>query len=173
MDYHGEMNEDNFLHWFEIQLLMKLEEPSIIVMDNASYHSSLVEKAPNTSTRKNEIQAWLTAKNISFMTNLLKPHCLFNPIENIWGITKTYYNRHVGRDGESAEHALAMWEEAVNTITPGVWANTIRNTEQTIIKWWERELLFDRDEVAPLIINLNDSDSDEWSGFSELDESEI
>lgn len=42
MDHQGEMNEDNFLHWFEYQLLVNLEESS--VMDNVSYHSTILDK---------------------------------------------------------------------------------------------------------------------------------
>ena len=56
-DYHGEMNQQNFLKWF--QLLMNLEEPSLIIIDNASYHSTLANKCPNGSWKKAEIREWL------------------------------------------------------------------------------------------------------------------
>jgi hypothetical protein len=52
-----------------------------------------------------------------------------------------------------------MWEEALNRITPATWANTVRHTETLVREWYERELLFDRDEVAPLLIQV-DEDSD-------------
>jgi transposase len=26
-------------------------------------------------------------------------HCIFNRIENIWGIPKTFYNKNIGREG--------------------------------------------------------------------------
>lgn len=70
------MNEGNFLKWFEEQLLPSLEEPSLIIMDNASYHSTLVEKAPTASTRKAEMQQWLREHNIPFNEKLLKPQLL-------------------------------------------------------------------------------------------------
>lgn len=38
-DYHGDMNGQMFRQWFTTQLLPNLKEPSVIVMDNASYHS--------------------------------------------------------------------------------------------------------------------------------------
>ncbi|XP_044588932.1 uncharacterized protein LOC123268117 [Cotesia glomerata] len=41
-DYHGAMNAETFKEWFKTKLLPNLKEPSIIVMDNASYHSSKV-----------------------------------------------------------------------------------------------------------------------------------
>ncbi|CAH1726144.1 unnamed protein product [Aphis gossypii] len=39
VDYHTQMNSAIFKEWF-IQMLKHLEEPSIIVIDNASYHST-------------------------------------------------------------------------------------------------------------------------------------
>lgn len=41
-DYHGDMNAEMFKKWLTEKLLPNLEEPSVIVMDNASYHSTLV-----------------------------------------------------------------------------------------------------------------------------------
>lgn len=37
-DYHGEMNSINFMNWW-FKLLDRLYEPTVIVMDNAPYHS--------------------------------------------------------------------------------------------------------------------------------------
>ena len=45
-------------------------------MDNASYHSCKSEKCPNSSTRKADIQAWLTKHNIPFDKKLLRPELL-------------------------------------------------------------------------------------------------
>lgn len=75
-DYHGEMNKENFLQWFKNQLLTKLEEPSIIIMDNASYHSSLLEKVPNSSWKKADIQNWLQQKRLEFPPEALKLNLL-------------------------------------------------------------------------------------------------
>jgi hypothetical protein len=53
-----------------------------------------------------------------------------------------------------------------------MWENSIRNTNKIIDNnWWERELIFDREETAPLIINLDeDEDSnDEESHTEETD----
>lgn len=65
IDYHNEMNSKFFKQWF-IQLLHNLEEPSIIVMDNAPYHSALKGDYPKSNWRKANIQEWLTEKNIKF-----------------------------------------------------------------------------------------------------------
>lgn len=63
-DYHTEMNGALFKDWFKNNLLCRLEEGSIIVMDNASYHSTLKEKIPTSKWRKNEIVQWLQRKGI-------------------------------------------------------------------------------------------------------------
>ena len=43
-DYHGEMNGELFLRWLTTQLLPLIEEPSVLVMDNAPYHSIMTEE---------------------------------------------------------------------------------------------------------------------------------
>ena len=55
-DYHKEMNAVNFTKWLTEKLIPNLPPQSAIVMDNASYHSVLVEKCPTTNTKKAEIQ---------------------------------------------------------------------------------------------------------------------
>ncbi|XP_028132054.2 uncharacterized protein LOC114327584 [Diabrotica virgifera virgifera] len=196
LDYHGEMNQENFLLWFENQLPKSWSEPSLIIMDNAPYHSMLLEKAPNTSSTKSDIKVWLTNKNLPFNDTMLrnkllqivaqnKPppkyivddlaeqyghkilrlppyHCIWNAIELIWGTAKTYYNKHVGRDGYKECDALKMWKEALQTITPQKWQNCIRHTENIIKQWYDRERIIDRQEILPIIINL-DGDSDSSS----------
>jgi hypothetical protein len=37
-DYHGDMNGVIFRHWLENDLLPNLAKPSVIILDNASYH---------------------------------------------------------------------------------------------------------------------------------------
>ncbi|KAE9522747.1 hypothetical protein AGLY_016856 [Aphis glycines] len=64
-DYYSQMNADVFRSWFE-QLLQSLEEPCVIVMDNAPYHSMLEDNFPKSNARKANIQEWLTKKKINF-----------------------------------------------------------------------------------------------------------
>jgi hypothetical protein len=58
-DYHSEMNADSFTDWFVNRFLNYLEEGSIIIMDNASYHSTIADKVSNTGSCKKDIQEWL------------------------------------------------------------------------------------------------------------------
>jgi hypothetical protein len=59
-DYHGQMNSANFTKWFTEQLLPHIPCGSLIVMDNAPYHTELAEDAfPTAKTRKAQLRQWL------------------------------------------------------------------------------------------------------------------
>ena len=77
-DYHGEMNTELFERWLTSKLLPSLDEPSVLVIDNAPYHSHLTEEShcPTTSTKKADIIKWLQKRNISFSPNALRPELL-------------------------------------------------------------------------------------------------
>ncbi|KAL4153945.1 hypothetical protein QTP88_001778 [Uroleucon formosanum] len=64
-DYHSQMNSELFKSWFT-QMLNNLEEPSVIIMNNASYHSTLIDNYPKSNAKKADVQEWLTKKNIKF-----------------------------------------------------------------------------------------------------------
>jgi hypothetical protein len=50
-DYHSEVNMELFTNWFTNHFINYLEEGSIIVMDNASYYSAILNKAPSSNSR--------------------------------------------------------------------------------------------------------------------------
>ncbi|KAF2903566.1 hypothetical protein ILUMI_02639 [Ignelater luminosus] len=83
-------------------------------------------------------------------------HCLFNLIEPVCGIAKTYYNKHICRDGGGMAKAVVVWKEVLEQITPATWQNCISYTERMIMEWWKREVRFEREDVRPLIIHLQD-----------------
>ena len=64
-DYHTEMNSTLFLEWFD-RLLKALDRPSLIVLDNASYHNARTPetRAPNMSAKKAVIRQWLTDRKV-------------------------------------------------------------------------------------------------------------
>lgn len=63
-DYHENMNAVFFEKWFEESILKKLEEPSIIILDNASYHSRRKNPQPTGSWLKNDIIRWLNEHHV-------------------------------------------------------------------------------------------------------------
>lgn len=74
-DYHDEMNGEVFNHYFK-SILPLLEDRCVIVLDNASYHCTKVEKVPNPTWRKADIFAWLSGKGINVDESYLKKELL-------------------------------------------------------------------------------------------------
>lgn len=71
-DYHDEMTADHFEEWFKTVLLPNLPPNSLIILDNASYHTRRIEPIPCQSWTKKRMQEWLEARNIAFPDNALK-----------------------------------------------------------------------------------------------------
>lgn len=65
-----------FEKWFTDKLLPNIPPNSIIVMDNAPYHSVALEKAPTKSTRKADIQLWLTKKGVPWSEDMVRAELL-------------------------------------------------------------------------------------------------
>ena len=74
-DYHQEMDGKRFENWFE-SLLPKLDSNSVIVLDNASYHTVRMENIPTLSWKKIDIQNWLQGKGIPFEESQIKTELL-------------------------------------------------------------------------------------------------
>ena len=74
-DYHEEMNDDNFHEWFE-SIIPRLKPYSVIVMDNAPYHSVRSEKIPTSQTKKEDILTWLLSKGVEIDRPMIKPQLL-------------------------------------------------------------------------------------------------
>ncbi|XP_037576722.1 uncharacterized protein LOC119458938 [Dermacentor silvarum] len=70
------MDAVRFQKCFVEQLLRNIKPRSVIVMDNASYHSAQVEKVPSSSSRKAGIQCWLKSKSIPVYDEQLKSELL-------------------------------------------------------------------------------------------------
>lgn len=75
-DYHDNMNCELFEKWVREKLIPNLEEPSIIVLDNASYHSRTIYKQPTSSWKKDQIFQWLVQENQNPSPGLLKSELL-------------------------------------------------------------------------------------------------
>lgn len=191
-DYHDNMNTEMFIKWLREKLLPSLSEPSVIILDNAPYHSEILNKNPTNSWNVNKIKEWLTNEKIPFLDYMLKSellhltkmhakpkifvvdqiiesyghrilrlppyHCQFNPIEYIWGISKQYYDNHIGPNGYRDEAVWETWRNALSVSTPEIWRNCIFKCEKLIEEWWIRENKIN--EISPIVITLNGDDSD-------------
>ncbi|XP_034255305.1 uncharacterized protein LOC117653617 [Thrips palmi] len=88
-------------------------------------------------------------------------HCHFNPIELIWGIVKAYFEANVGKCGDSEEAMIRVWEEALDSITPEVWANCVRHTEELIEACYQNECQVespDQTEYSQFKLTLSEDD---------------
>ena len=78
-DYHDSMNTKNFEKYFA-SLFEKLPKNSVIVIDNASYHSRNLDSYPKSNWRKQQLIDWLKEKNITI------PHKAFRA--ELWTMAK-------------------------------------------------------------------------------------
>lgn len=75
-DYHEEMESTIFQSWFKDTPLPRISNPSTIILDNAPYHSKLLDKVPNKLTKKVEIKEWLQQHDILFEDDMPKAELL-------------------------------------------------------------------------------------------------
>ena len=69
---HGEMNSEKFIVLLRGKLIPNLQPKSVVVIDNASYHSVQEDKCPTQASRKADMQAWLTKHNVAWSNDMLK-----------------------------------------------------------------------------------------------------
>lgn len=94
-DYHGDMNSTLFKRWIEEKVIPNLQNPSYIVMDNAPYHSVVLNKA--SCSKKLEISEWLRHNNIEHSLTMSKYELLslvkINHREKVYkNSLTTYFN---------------------------------------------------------------------------------
>ena len=52
---NSEMNSQHYMEWLTGQLLPVLDKPTVIILDNASYHNKQKDKPPTSNDRKEEM----------------------------------------------------------------------------------------------------------------------
>lgn len=67
------MNYANFSTWLKNKFLPNLPPNSVVVLDNASFHNKQENKAPNMSSRKEEMVTCLRNNFIAYSPTYLKP----------------------------------------------------------------------------------------------------
>lgn len=120
-DYHDAMNYDNYKKWLQEKLIPNLPPNSVLVIDNAPYHNVQTEKCPIMSSRKAEMQQWLTARNIAFTNEMLKVE-LYNIIKLHKPRFKTYEIDKILADKGHSVLRLPPYHPDLNPIEL-VWAS--------------------------------------------------
>ncbi|KAJ8933307.1 hypothetical protein NQ318_015301 [Aromia moschata] len=80
-DYHEDMTANLFEKWFSEQLLPNIPPKSVIVMDNAPYHSRILNKIPNITTKKEDILKFMRNKNMNIPEKIPVKRKLFELIK--------------------------------------------------------------------------------------------
>ena len=87
-DYHDTMNAENHGKYFEkICTLLKLN--SVIIIDNASYHSRNSGHFPNSKWRKAQYQKWLEENRINFPSDALR--------SELWILCKKHRDENISK----------------------------------------------------------------------------
>lgn len=148
-DYHDNMNFSNYQRWVSIQihknykfklqacdvnqvieiLLPNLKPHSVVVIDNAPYHNVLVEKIPNSASRKEEIRQWLNKNNVQFSQNFLKVELLHlvkinKPSKIRYQIDEIF--EEAGHNILRLKDVKILDEEEFNNVTIDEWRNTCK-----------------------------------------------
>ena len=72
-DYHQEMNSVVFFEWFEDQLMPALKNPSLVVLDNASYHNVKTEDRCTQILVRKKLFSKTILHNTAFLFLLMIP----------------------------------------------------------------------------------------------------
>lgn len=190
-DYHDDMNAENFTKWVTEKLLPNLESPSIIVCDNASYHSIQINRPPNSNSRKQDIRDWLTSNNITWSEEFTKIEllCLVkrnkpDPIYFIDDLLKEHghevlrlppYHCHLNpielvwsqvKRKIAEKNVKSTPEEMIKKIEEvfaSVTADDWKKYAGHVKRLEEEHKIKDRllDDPIPFIINVQESDSDD------------
>jgi hypothetical protein len=175
------------MNWFEYNLIPNLPGPSLICMDNASYHQDR-EKTP---TLKADVYAYLQCRGASVTTRttlkVMKPmlkdyprqcgaeerakasghevlwlppyHPDLNPIEKMWGVAKNYIRDTYNINEDTKDQFLKRIDEGFRKCTPEVWAKAVTKCENAAIAYVTPQWLDGiRPLTTPFVINLDDDD---------------
>jgi transposase len=129
-EYHTAMNAEIFEKWVK-DLCSALEEPSLILLDNASYHSRQKEKRPTTAWKKCDLQNWLEENNIPYNATD-KKDTLLNICKNNYTEKKYAVNEIIEQAGHEVLR-LPPYHCIFNAIEM-VWSQAKRSYDKELIK---------------------------------------
>ncbi|XP_045117645.1 uncharacterized protein LOC123508176 [Portunus trituberculatus] len=133
-DYHDQMTATKFEERFKKQLLPNIPPKSVIVMDNASYHSVQLEKMPTKSWLKDDIKEWLIKKGEQPGDELYKNQ-LYN-LTKKYNTGKKYVIDTIAKDAGHRIVRLPPYHCQYNPIEL-IWAQVKRNIAEKITTRWQ------------------------------------
>lgn len=156
-DYHEEMDGPLFEKWFREQLIPNIPQKTVVVMDNASYHSRKQEKIPNNSWTKPNIKNWLTEKDFYFEDDYLKDE-LLDVVNTFRGEFDKYIIDEVAKEANIILLRLPPYHCELNPIEL-VWSDVKRYIAKNNID-------FKKDSVKNLISEAySQVSSEKWNSY--------
>jgi transposase len=195
-DYHCDMDAALFEKWFSEQLIPNLPTKSVIVVDNASYHSRQLDKVPTKSSRKTDMLDYMARKGLPIPEKATRPELFTIIKENNNG--KVYFIDDLAAKYGHTVLRLPpnycvlnpiekVWSQLKHKIrkvnnTPNLGESVLPATRESVdeidsVLWSacirhfidvENSYLRNT-EVPQLIINLNDEDEDDQEFFEEIE----
>lgn len=188
LDYHDDTTAELFEDWFKNHLLPNVPKNSVIVMDNASYHSRQINKVPNSNNTKLEIQNYMLKNYIYFentykkcdllgilKTFNIKKECVCDTIATDMGHTvlrlPPYYcifnpiehMWHQVKSNVRTENTSPTLSASVVTlirkVIDSIPIESWKNSINHVIKVEDSYFSFSND-IEPLVINVDENDSD-------------
>ncbi|XP_047027978.1 uncharacterized protein LOC124636069 [Helicoverpa zea] len=166
------MDGNNFTKYLKEKLIPNLPENSILVMDNASYHSMQVDKAPTTRKKHRPEKKYL-------VDELLREHghevlrlppynCDLNPIEHVWNLIKP---RVADKNVEQHENKIEeVTKEAIPSITRDDWKKQINHIKKVEEEYWNRDVGRESEiEVFIISVGMNSDSEDESDDYEDQD----
>ena len=92
-DYHDSMNGDSYEQYFANSLCTNVPQGSLIVIDNAPYHSRNDETYPVSKWKKQQYIDWLKSKDIAVPKKILRAE--------LWTMCKQERDRYPAKIVES------------------------------------------------------------------------
>ncbi|XP_054267154.1 uncharacterized protein LOC128989301 [Macrosteles quadrilineatus] len=156
-NHHDEMNGKAFQDWFE-GIIHLLPPDSVIVMDNASYHSETLFKIPNMSWKKKDIQNFLTSHGVFFNLSDVKAELLTRIPAHLRLAAKTYKIDKIAEDCGHTVLRLPPYHCELNPIEL-VWAKVKNEVARTNTDYSLKSVETLLDDA------LNNVTANDWKSF--------
>ncbi|MFS1564404.1 MAG: transposase [Candidatus Arsenophonus phytopathogenicus] len=158
-DYHGHMNGENFMKWVKEMFIPNLSPNSIIVMDNAPYHTIEKDKPPTKYCKKDVMITWLQEKGVPFDPSMRKDQ-LFSLISDNKPSQKLYHVDSVLREHNHTVLRLPPYMCVLNPIELA-WAKVKRKVREYNVTGD-----FSEKRLREVICSALDSVTvDDWEGY--------
>ena len=166
------MDGESYKCYFEKSICQYIPKHSVIVIDNAPYHSKNMENYPTSKWRKQQFVDLLTEKNTTFpaFKALRAELWTLSSIELAWAAEKNYVA------GENKDMSLdsveKLFRKKRKELPEDFWRKCVEHVKKVEENYWELDRIQDN-KVEQLIIKLKptDSSSSEMESFSESSDS--